>query len=59
MSKLCLWSIIFLVIAIIAFVSLTMSPNIIILKISVFAVGILGACICTIVRVVHKSKKNK
>ena len=58
MSRLRLWSIIFLVIAVIAFVLLTMSPDMIILKVSAWGVGILGACICTIVEVVHESKKE-
>ncbi len=65
MSKLRLWSIIFLVIAVIAFVSLTvetfghMNPDTIIISASVFGIGILGTCICTIVRVVHEYELKK
>ena len=65
MSKLRLWSIIFLIIAVIVFVPLTieifgnMNPDIIIISASVFGVGILGSCICTIARVVHEYELKK
>ncbi len=65
MSKLHLWSIIFLIIAIIALFPLTkeifghMNTDIIILSASVVGVGILGSCICTIARVAHQYELKK
>ncbi len=65
MGRLRLWSIIFLVIAVIAFVLLTVeifghiNPDIIIILASVFGVGILGTCICTISKVVYEYKLKK
>lgn len=65
MSKLYLWSIIFIVIEVIAFIPLTvevfghMNTDIIIVSSSVFGVGLLGSCICTIVRVVRNYELKK
>ena len=64
MSKLRLWSIIFLVIALIAFVPLTieifgdMNPDRIIGSARVFGAGMLGVCICTIARVIREYKSK-
>ena len=65
MSKLHLWSIIFLVIAVIALIPLAveifgyMNTDIIIVSSSVFGVGLLGSCICTIARVVRNYELKK
>ncbi len=65
MSKLHLWSIIFIVIAVIAIIPLTveifghMNTDIIIVAASVCGVGVLGSCICTIARVVCNYKLKK
>ena len=62
MSKVHLLSIIFLVVEVIAFIPLTievfgdMNPDIITISAIVLGVGMVGNCICTIVRVIHKSK---
>ncbi|MCM1267133.1 MAG: hypothetical protein NC302_04435 [Bacteroidales bacterium] len=65
MNKLHLWSIIFIVIAAIAFIPLTaeifgyMNTDIIIVTASVFGVGLLGSCICNIIRVVRNYELKK
>ncbi len=65
MSKLHFWSIIFIVIAVIALIPLAveifghMSTDIIIISASIFGVGLLGSCICTVARVVHNYELKK
>ena len=60
MRKVYLLNVFFLVAEVISFIPLTieifgdMNPDIIIISASVFGVGILGSCICTIARVVHR-----
>ena len=64
MSKVHLLSIIFLIVEVIAFIPLTievfgdMNPNVITISAIVFGVGMVGNCICTIVRTIHESKKK-
>ena len=60
MRKVYLLNVFFLIAEVISFIPLTieifgdMNPDIIIIPASVFGVGILGSCICTIARVVHR-----
>ena len=62
MSKVHLLSIIFLIVEVIAFIPLTievfgdMNPDVITISAIVLWVGMVGNCICTIVRVIRKSK---
>lgn len=64
MSKLRLCSIVFIIIAVIAFVPLAMEvfghmdPDTIIVSARIFGVGILGSCICNVARVVQELKKK-
>ena len=65
MGKLHLWSIIFIVIEVLALIPLAaeifghMNTDIIIVSVSVFGVGLLGSCICTIARVVRNYELKK
>lgn len=65
MSKWHLWSIIFLIIALIALVPLTieifgdMNPDIIIISAKVFGAGIFGTSTCTLIRVAHEYESKK
>ena len=62
MNKVHLLSIIFLIVEVIAFIPLTievfgdMNPDVIAISAIVLGAGMVGNCICTIVRAIRKSK---
>lgn len=64
MNKVHLLNIIFLIVEIIAFIPLTreifgdMNPNVLTISAIVFGVGMVGNCICVIIRAVCESKKK-
>lgn len=64
MSKAYLLNFLFLIVEIIAFISLTievlgdMDPNVLTISSIVFWVGMVGNCICVIVRAIRESKKK-
>lgn len=64
MSKLRLLSIIFISVAFIAWIPLTIevfgdiNPDVIIISASIFGVGIIGACTCSIIRAIRELKKK-
>ena len=64
MSKVNLLNIIFLIVEVITFIRLTieifgdMNPDVIIISAIIFGAGMIGNCICKIVRVIHDSKKQ-
>ncbi len=64
MSKVYLLNIIFLIVEIFAFILLTievfgdMNPDVLTISAIIFGVGMVGNCICVIVRAIHESKKK-
>ncbi len=64
MSKAYLLNFLFLIVEIIAFIPLTievfgdMDPNVLTISAIVFGVGMVGNCICVIVRAIRESKKK-
>ncbi len=64
MSKVHLLNVIFLIVEIIAFIPLTievfgdMNPDVLTISAIVFGVGMVGNCICAIVRAIRESKKK-
>lgn len=65
MNKVHFLSIIFLIVEVIAFIPLTievfgdMNPDVLTISVIVFGVGMVGNCICTIVRAICKSKMKE
>lgn len=64
MSKAHLWQIIFVIVAVIAFIPLTAevfgdkNPDVISISAGVLWVGLIGSGICAIVRFIHESQKK-
>lgn len=65
MNRIYLLSVIFLVVEVIALIPLTievfgdMNPNVITISAIVIGAGMIGNCICTIVRAIQESKKKE
>lgn len=64
MGKVRLLNVIFLIVEVIAFIPLTievfgdMNPDVLTISAIVFGVGMVGNCICAIVRAIRESKKK-
>ncbi len=64
MRKVRLLNVVFLIVEVIAFIPLTVevfgdkNPDVLTISAIVFGVGMIGNCICVIVRTVHESKKK-
>ena len=64
MGKVRLLNVIFLIVEVIAFIPLTievfgdMNPNVLTISAIVFGIGMVGNCICAIVRAILESKKK-
>ncbi len=64
MRKVHLWNIIFLIVEIIAFIPLTAAvfgdrnPDILMISAIIFGAGMVGNCVCVIMRAIGESKKE-
>lgn len=64
MSKLYLWNTIFVIIEVISWILLTiqifgdMNPDAIIISANILGIGLIGTCICSIIRAINKLKEN-